>query len=532
MQRTCRKNCENYLYDSPQKYGKNTLPRSGPLSPASWPRLGYPSRGILIQGATYKVNMHKRTVPRWFRELCDREFQALGENYGLWRLLEFLAFSPARRDQRGLQVSTRLLAHLEGRERDLKNGRYVGHTLLTAFSTTVARLKIKPWSRGEDCRRVLSVDWPQSIRDAIATVLTTRPKPAERVYLCDGRSYTYARHKVLIEQNRARAVEEAEKAGCIEARNLLDLLNGLPPNRFTSMLKHWDAAMARAIELDTELTARDPSMEHYYAKILQEIKDYAKPLYRPVERSLRVFTTGFSIQNLHVDLRAILCQDWQECDLASSHLSVCAATWNVPLVTTFLDTGCSIWTTLSDDYAQALTPALKAALKKALYALVYGDSKRNITVWLRMAGLDEAVFYRHPVIDAMYEVRQGVMAGIKSDNGARDCFGRWITTTHFVPCKVMVDGVETDSTQEELDVKSILAQLSQSMEFKILYPAVELAMQHSGDEGFAILLWQWDGFSIACKESLLPRWQRVISDTVNRNARALGVHTSLMWKTP
>ena len=175
------------------------------------------------------MNIHKRTVPRWFRELCEREFPALQENHGLWRLLEFLLFSAPRRNERGLRVSTKLLAHLENREKNLKNGRYVGHALLTSFSQNVARLQITAWSMGEDCRRVLKVDWPQSIKEAIATVLTTRPKPSERVYLCDGRPYSYARHKTLIEQNRARAIAEAENAGCIEAKNLLTLLNGLAP---------------------------------------------------------------------------------------------------------------------------------------------------------------------------------------------------------------------------------------------------------------------------------------------------------------
>jgi hypothetical protein len=478
------------------------------------------------------MNIHKRTVPRWFRELCQREFPSLGDNYGFWRLLEFLAFSPVRKGEKGLQISTRLLAHLEGRERDLKNRHYVGHTLLNAFSENVARLEIKSWSWGEDCRRVLSVYWPPAVKKAITTVLTTRTKPAERVYMCDGRPYTYARHRTLIEANRARAVEESEKAGCVEARNLLVLLNGLPPNRFTTMLKHWEAAMARAKELDADLTARDPNSDHYYARILQEVKDYAQPFYHPVERSLRAFATGYSIQNLHADLRAILCQDWHECDLVSAHLSICASIWNVPLVKAFLVAGCSIWGTLADDYSRPANPELKAVLKKALYALVYGDSKRNITMWLRKAGLDEAVFYAHPVIASMYSARQGVMARIKNDNGARDCFGRWINTLHSVACKEVVDGVETDGKREELDVKSILAQMSQAMEFRILYPAVELAMQQTGDEGFAILLWQWDGFSMACKESQRVRWQGAISEAVNRNAKALDVSTSLVWKTP
>ena len=478
------------------------------------------------------MNIHKRTVPRWFRELCQREFPNIGENYGLWRLLEFLAFSPSRRGEKGLRVSTRLLAHVENRENDLKNGRYVGHALLTSFSENVARLEIKSWSRGQDCRRILAVHWPPSIKEAIATVLTTRPEPAERIYLCDGRPHTYARHRTLIEQNRARAIAESENAGCTEAKNLLDLLNGLPPNRFTTMLKHWDAAMARAKELDEELAVRNPDMEHYYAKILQEIRDYAQPYCRPVERSLRIFSTGYSIQNLHASLRAILCQDWHECDLVSAHLAICAALWDIPLVKSFLDAGCSIWKTLAEDYARPVTPELKALLKKALYALVYGDSKRNITVRLRDAGLNETVFYAHPVIDAMYHARQGIMARIKHENGARDCFGRWVDTMHTVSCKIMVDGVEKDTKREELDVKSILAQLSQAMEFKLLYPAVELAMQQTGDEGFAILLWQWDGFSIACKATQRARWQRDIADVVNRNARALGVSTHLEWKTP
>ena len=83
-------------------------------------------------------------------------------------------------------------------------------------------------------------------------------------------------------------------------------------------------------------------------------------MFRPVERSIRVFATGYSIENIHAGLRAILCQDWHECDLASAHLAICAALWDVAPVRSFLDVGCSIWKTLTEDYARPLTPEFKA----------------------------------------------------------------------------------------------------------------------------------------------------------------------------
>ena len=216
--------------------------------------------------------------------------------------------------------------------------------------------------------------------------------------------------------------------------------------------------------------------------------------------------------------------------MTSCHLAICARTWDVPVITEFLRGGISIWDSLAHAYGITCTTEFKDAMKKALYMAVYGDTKSDITKKIRENRISELPFYAHPVIAALFEARQPKMQRIWLDQCGLDCFGRILRTSKVIVKETFIDGAKAEVMTEVLDVKSILAQLSQSWELKILYPAVELAIQNQCESGFAIMLWQWDGFSIACKDWLADSWTRKIKNCIDANCKALGFETELEWK--
>lgn len=163
------------------------------------------------------------------------------------------------------------------------------------------------------------------------------------------------------------------------------------------------------------------------------------------------------------------------------------------------------------------TSTSKPALKTAVYSVCYGAgtkrSRRELSKGLGAS--DDAVepFFHDPFISKVLRHRRLMTKGIIEAKDVRDCFGQTLTCA------------------EKEDVRSVMAQLSQSQEMALLLPAIDLAKKREGE--FKIVLWEHDGFSVhfTRKDRIESESQR-ITDAVNERCSKLGYPTRLERKDP
>jgi GH25 family lysozyme M1 (1,4-beta-N-acetylmuramidase) len=203
---------------------------------------------------------------------------------------------------------------------------------------------------------------------------------------------------------------------------------------------------------------------------------------------------------------------------------VAAYKWKVKPVQEFLLTGKNYWQYIADWVGVELTESNKHMLKQATYAITYGASNRSrgrnkIREALWYMGKDKHKrFMESPLVQALHKAAKRQLRQIKRDNGASDCLGNWLPLN-----KVEVNEEWKDPR------KSLLAQVNQSFEAMLLYPALELAIRHQNDEdGFYLSLYQYDGISITAKKpERTEYWANKVREAVNENARWWNICTSL-----
>jgi len=262
-------------------------------------------------------------------------------------------------------------------------------------------------------------------------------------------------------------------------------------------------------------------LKRYHQLIqLRAIADQPKPFYISAQRSVRLFTIGQSLQGLNRPLRKIVGAGWLEFDLRASQLAIIAVEWQIPFLYDLLTSGKNIWVNILRDISCGVEA--KGALKKAMYATVYGMAEYNIPTELRSTYKndnghdisDESIelFLRHPLFTTILQAREKQFALIKKNGGARDCFGRWISL---------------DSAPSH---RSVLAQVSQARELQLLEPVIEMANKEAKKDRseFRIVLWQHDGFSVAIRQSIRKElWKRRILDATNQHIRRMKYPTLL-----
>jgi len=89
-----------------------------------------------------------------------------------------------------------------------------------------------------------------------------------------------------------------------------------------------------------------------------------------------------------------------------------------------------------------------------------------------------------PIVHAMWEAREAQLEKISNDGGAENCFGRWVA----IP-----DKWHERQKRYFPNSRSVLAQLAQAWELRLLLPVLELART---TEQFTIMLWLHDGFYV------------------------------------
>lgn len=304
------------------------------------------------------------------------------------------------------------------------------------------------------------------------------------------------------------------------SRIMVEYMNALPTNRFSkAVAAHWLEAAALAATLGEMHTPAGRQ-----SAILTQLLTNPKPLYKTAENSARIFSaTDASIANLKRCVRDVLCRDWLKCDLASAQYSINYRVWGmeeagVPFVESPFDT-------LIADLR--LSPDARPALKKIIYSICFGMSTRRDPSRENVCDLANAItpnlWYRmksHSLVKGLLETRQAQFKEIRETGFALDA---WDNSIMLEP--EPHDGFPGDN------VRSVLAQVAQSYEQRLMFEVYRLAIQNPGKHGFSIMVNVYDGLYICVNDaSECECWKKRISSAVENEALKLGIKTQLEWE--
>jgi len=467
------------------------------------------------------VNAPDRTVSREFRDALAALLPGLAANTSYWRMTCHLLFGTLRdvdTDRRALPAE--LIAAIQGKKFD---SHYVAYHFLNAFRQDVLDFKIGDavFTRdgGGRVRTVESLVLPVAVQ-ALVDAERRNKDLEDRVWMSTGNTWLRKHAVAQRKADREQAQALAEQGGvCGQARLLLDYMNSLPPHRFTSALKHLPEAMAAAERVTDAANQLD---------LLADIRDHAQPFYKPVEKSVRVFSLRASVLRLHRDLRQIMTQDWITADLRSAQLAIVAAIWRVPSITEYLRSGKSVWPDLCEHMGLMYTHENKAVMKSTLYALIFGAGNNKMRAHLGKHFPNASDAFRrlkaHPVIRGLLLARCRQLRRIRRDKGATDAFGTW---TSLVRRHVAGYDYQYDNA------RSILACVAQSYELMLLTPVVRMAVaEQLRDHGFTVTTWLHDGFTFDAHHAADTQdWKDRLSFAIQEEADRLGISTGLEFES-
>lgn len=463
---------------------------------------------------------HKTCSPE-FRDQVAAKLPGLGTNYAYWRLLEYLLFGTWVDEATGqLVLSAKQAAYLTGNERKWLGNHFMLQPLLDGFSRDVFRLD----TEGIVFNHFFEANQAGRVVDEvpgwlyIAAKSERRRTGGKRVEFATGEQWTSRKSAKVLRSMREEAASLAASAGCAETRRLLSYLNDLAPNTF-ARIRH---QLPTAHEVADEVGA-DVERQH---NLLHAIEQITQPVYKPVENSTRVYTLNESFPRLKREVRGVLTGDWLKADLASAQLAIAATIWQAPAVGGFLISDRRIWDELQEWMKLPRSPKVKNDLKELMYSLLFGMSRKNLSAKARQMFPGRKEPWRrlnqHPVVNAMLEARQRQFATLRSVGFATDAFGRRL--------ELLAKGRSSSGYQKD-NASSILAQVAQSWELRLMLPILDLAESHRGTSGFTITMWLHDGVCISVHDARrIEGWKTRISSAVAEQAGELGIPTRLVWE--
>lgn len=477
-------------------------------------------------------------------------FPALGRQKSYARMMAHLLFGArADRETGRLLMPANLMAALADAERaaqckTFNAGHFIQGFRRDVLPTFLVGEYIRPsWDHRGRCRQVIERGLPPWLAGALMDELTVPLSQLhDPVQFVSGRRYTEAGRRAERERGRGDHVAvDGEGTPFEPSARLLRYLAAVPSNAFTRTLRYIPDAYAEAEQID------DAGRREHALRVLRAIERDPRPRYQLSARgrTVRVVGAGESLLSVKRRVRRALTQDWVEFDLQSLHLAIVARDWDVDEAATLLISGESIWDSLLchvGSLGMKLArergegyDAVKSTLKRALYAAVYGMSRRRLVrlgmdthdvagervIEARLGmGVDEVGrrFLQHPVVKSLLRRRSERMRAVHQRGGAEDCFGRWL------PC------------HDRRGAASILAQQAQATELRLLLPALDLTEQEAARSSaigkapdFRIVLWQHDGFSVSFSDrSKQARHAGRIQAVVDAECQRLGYPTKLV----
>lgn len=450
-------------------------------------------------------------------------------------LTEYLVFRPEycsksyvirKWGQPQISVASHILARECGKLRqNLSNNFNAGAFLRSYRDEVLPDFEWRWWNHKEGCpRTVVRLGLPDEIEEALAEERERQTLEGDNlVFFGSGKRLTARRRRRLREADKQRALDATGGLQCATAEMIFHYLNELPPNRFTKALQHVPEARRYALGID-KATKRSAALGNLRAFEVQP-----QPFYKPSHRgkTVRLFHSAQGLLGMPSEMRTIVAQDWQECDLSCAQLAIASKLWEVDALHDFLREGGDFWRhTYEHMQERGLTltfAEFKPDLKEIIYSLVYGmvdrSLKRSITLRFRdsMPGDSRAAneaFWDAPFILELLKARERVAEEIRERGGREDCFGRFISTASI--------------TDKEKPKYSVLAQVNQSMEMDLVAPVFDLAQK---TKEFDVTLFIHDGLYCAFKNaSKQEGLMRQIREAVEDRIQAHDVPTTLEWK--
>jgi predicted XRE-type DNA-binding protein len=262
---------------------------------------------------------------------------------------------------------------------------------------------------------------------------------------------------------------------------------------------------------------------------LANIVDYPKPIYHTVEGCYR-FYSG-SLQYLPSKVRYALYPEMKDVDLKSCHLSIITSVLGLERSRQLLQSGESLWGYLigqvNIDSYEERSIELKSILKKAIYSISFGASKKRVKTDFR-EGLQSSLsakevnrcwknFREIDVVDELFKGTTSWRTRIKTDGYYIDPFG-----------------VRYDVTDSQ-SVRRACFNYCSALELKLIYAVYKIAISEEAKDKprFKILLHSHDGVTIKflrrehykCAETF-----SMLKNAVDVEARHLGISTTLELK--
>jgi hypothetical protein len=446
-------------------------------------------------------------VSRYFYEKAFEHFKAIKQNEVYQNALWYLFFGTSfDQDSDNLLLCRDTLAAIAKQ----KPANFVSEDFLREIEQNVLGEGNLRWSRWrkKHCKQLLKLKLGE-FAEVLRGEYEGRWDKSGLIFLNgDARSPRKAKHARKTE----RALAERIVPDCTHAEFIQRYLNQLPRNRFTKIInKNYQKAFSFAVQsLQGEKLQRE-------LRILRRILLQPQPFYSASSNgnTARLFTKGH-IPDLKREVRKVLTHEWQDADLRCSQLSICAAHWNIKSIVSFLEDGENVWDYLFSffDLPKDALPTAKTIFKKALYSICYGMEEYRLSWcinecsgWTGLGRIIAARFLEIPFIRELLLARAIELFIVKLDRGAEDCYGKWIQVT------------------DEVQPRDILAQIAQSWEMKLIFPAFEMAAK---TEDFKIMLFQYDGFSVFFRR-YEDACRRNIKAAIDANAQKLGIPTWLEW---
>jgi hypothetical protein len=431
-----------------------------------------------------------------FRDLALDTYPALRTDPHYRALFAYLLFPSQVDDETGLPVlGARTLATIAGDIQRWEQHHFSGQAFIARYQADVGHaFEVSAHSYAEGrARAVTDLNLAPALAEALDAELRT-PLPSGRgVAFVSGLKRTRQHDADARKADLARATVIATPYHT--ARAAIAYLNTDVSKRLMSAVlqAHYEEAVAVALQGDNLIGRRQNLMTLRW--MLIQPQQFYVPSARG--RTCRFFPAHYGLGTLSREVAQVIGQDWITYDLRSSQLAIAAFLWDVPEMKDFLRGNKSIWLELGSAFREGCPT--KHRLKDSTYALTYGGSRKRICWSLnhnqgRFAydePLDAATLalgtclLTHRLMQAMYQARQRELAIISLAQGAWDCYGHWIDMPEDPHLRY--------PDQHAPNPRSVLAQVAQAVELKILEPVFDLARAGSD---FTITHWAHDGFSI------------------------------------
>jgi hypothetical protein len=336
--------------------------------------------------------------------------------------------------------------------------------LLDDFSRDVWPLQVHAYVPCERARTV-DVDWPDELlvmTDGADLSLTN----ADQVWFVSGLPVSpTSRRKAA-----ARYAENVSLLACNipETHPAYALATHLNSQAQTSLGKLIRSNWPRLESMWRDMP--DGERKRAAGYTLRVLDDYARNIYAPSERTVRIHAIGTTIHQLPREMRKAALSGAIEMDMRSSQLAIVAKLWGLPILTEFLASRLSIWPELLG--SMGVGEQAKSHVKAALYACCYGMGQRNVRVLLGdgvmpggarvhdgLGAEATRAFMRHPLIQELLRARNVQMRRIADQGGIIDAFGQ------FWPME--------GNTQHGL-----LSVEAQAVELSLMLPIYEVARQY------------------------------------------------------